>query len=194
VVAADCTGHGVPGAFMSMLGISLLNELVLSEGMDNPGMILNALRNRVKTYLKQTGKIDESKDGMDMALIIINTINLEAKYSGANNPIYIIRENNLLEYKATKNPIGIYLNEQDFKTEDIQLQRNDRIYLFSDGYMDQFGGANGLKLKSGKFKEMLLGINQKPMEEQKNLLEKAFNIWRGKYDQVDDILILGIKL
>jgi serine phosphatase RsbU (regulator of sigma subunit) len=194
VVAADCTGHGVPGAFMSMLGISLLNELVLSEGMDNPGLILNALRSRVKMYLKQTGKIDESKDGMDMALIIINTTNLEAKYSGANNPIYIIRENNLMEYKATKNPIGIYLNEQNFRTDEIQLQRGDRVYLFSDGYMDQFGGLNGLKLKSGKFKEMLLSINQKTMEEQKDLLEKAFNIWRGKYDQVDDILILGIKL
>jgi serine phosphatase RsbU (regulator of sigma subunit) len=194
IAAADCTGHGVPGAFMSMLGISLLNELIMNEGMNNPGDILNSLRQRLKMYLKQTGKIDESKDGMDMALIVINPNTFEVKYAGANNPIYIIRDRLLTEYKAIKNPIGIYLNEQDFRSETIQLQKGDRIYMFSDGYIDQFGGENGYKLKSGKFKELLLALHTKPMDEQKQMLDKAFNAWRGKYDQVDDILILGIKL
>jgi serine phosphatase RsbU (regulator of sigma subunit) len=194
VVAADCTGHGVPGAFMSMLGISLLNELTTSDRIETPGEILNELRNKVKIYLRQTGKMEENKDGMDMAMVIIDTDTWSAKFSGANNPIYIIRDHQFMEYKPTRNPIGIYLNELPFKTEEIQLQKNDSLYLFSDGYIDQFGGEKGVRLKSSKFRELLLSICEKPMTEQHILLEEAYCQWKGNHEQVDDILILGLKI
>jgi serine phosphatase RsbU (regulator of sigma subunit) len=194
VVAADCTGHGVPGAFMSMLGIALLNEQVIPERLENPGEILDILRSKVKLYLKQTGKIEESKDGMDMAMVIIDTEDLTAKYSGANNPLYVIRENNLMEYKSTRNPIGIYINEKQFEIQQIKLEKDDKLYLFSDGFVDQFGGEKGAKLKSKKFKELLIQINNKSMDDQKIFLEKALNEWKGKYEQVDDILVLGLKI
>ena len=194
VVAADCTGHGVPGAFMSMLGISLLNELTTSDKIETPGKILDELRNKVKIYLRQTGKMEENKDGMDMAMIIIDTDTWSAKFSGANNPIYIIRDHQFMEFKPTRNPIGIYLNELPFKTEEIQLHKNDSLYLFSDGYIDQFGGEKGLRLKSAKFKELLLSISEKSMKEQHTMLDEVYHNWKGNHEQVDDILILGLKI
>jgi serine phosphatase RsbU (regulator of sigma subunit) len=194
IVAADCTGHGVPGAFMSMLGISLLNEQVTSRRLDNPGEILDALRKKVKVYLKQTGKFEETKDGMDLALCLINIENLKAKYSGANNPLYIVRNKELIEYKPTRNPIGIYLKEKHFETHSIQLEKDDSIYLFSDGYVDQFGGEKGGKFKSKRFREILTRNIDNSMEEQKQNLEDEMSNWKAGFDQVDDILIMGIKV
>lgn len=194
IVAADCTGHGVPGAFMSMLGISLLNEYVTSRRLDSPGEILDTLRKKVKIYLKQTGEFEETKDGMDMALCLINTENLKAKYSGANNPLFLIRKGELVEYKATRNPIGIYLKEKNFETQEFQLEKGDSLYLFSDGFIDQFGGEKGGKLKSKKFKEILILNFEKPMEEQKQILDDTITQWQGEYEQVDDMLIMGIKI
>jgi serine phosphatase RsbU (regulator of sigma subunit) len=194
VVAADCTGHGVPGAFMSMLGISLLNELVVSEQVENPGKILDSLRQKVKNYLKQTGKAEENKDGMDLAMVVIDNDTLECKFSGANNPLYLVREKELIQYKPTRNPIGIYLNEMPFETTDIQLKKNDQLYLFSDGYIDQFGGERGDKLKSARFREMLIEIKGYSLFEQERYLDESFYRWKGNYEQVDDILVIGLKV
>ncbi len=194
IVAADCTGHGVPGAFMSMLGISLLNEQVTSRRLDSPGEILDNLRKKIKIYLKQTGKSEETKDGMDMALCLINIENLKAKYSGAYNPLYIVRNNEIIEYKATRNPIGIYLKEKHFETQSIQLEKDDSIYLFSDGFVDQFGGEKGGKFKSKRFKKILLENTNNSMTEQKQNFENTLTNWQGDFEQVDDILFMGIKI
>jgi len=193
IVTADCTGHGVPGAFMSMLGISLLNE-ISSKQSNNPGEILDTLRTKIKLHLKQTGEYNEQKDGMDMALCIINTENLKAKFAGANNPLYIIRNKEFTEYKATRNPIGIYLKEKHFETQNIQLQKDDLLYMSSDGYIDQFGGEKGGKFKSKQFKQLLIDNSEYSMEKQKSILENTLRLWQGKFDQVDDILITGIKI
>jgi len=194
VVAADCTGHGVPGAFMSMLGISLLNEHVTSRRLDSPGEIMDMLRKKVKVYLKQTGTFEETKDGMDMALCLINTENLKAKFSGANNPLYLIRNKELIEYKPTRNPIGIYLKEKHFETQTIQLQKEDTLYMFSDGFVDQFGGEDGGKFKTKRFKRLLTEFASSSMEEQRRKLENELRLWQGDQEQVDDILVMGIRI
>lgn len=194
IVAADCTGHGVPGAFMSMLGVSLLTEHVTSRRLDSPGEILETLRKRVKLYLKQTGSYEEAKDGMDMALCLINTENLKVKYAGANNPLYLMKKNELIEYKATRNPIGIYLKEKEFETHTIQLEKGDSIFMFSDGFVDQFGGEDGGKFKTRRFKQILMDCSSCSMEEQRRKLEDELRLWQGDYEQIDDILVMGIKI
>ncbi len=207
IATADCTGHGVPGAFMSMLGSSFLNEIVTSQSIDNTGEILNRLRKKVKQSLKQDGKEGEQKDGMDIAFYIIDTKTLELKYSGAYNPLYIIRENmesserhsnvlhsELITIKANRQPIAIHIKETEFETQHFQLQKGDCIYTFSDGYPDQFGGEKGGKFKTGKFKKLLLEIYAKPMYKQKEILNKTLKDWMKEQDQTDDILIVGVRI
>ena len=192
--AADCTGHGVPGAFMSMLGISFLNEIVNKTRFDKPAEILGKLRKKVKSSLRQTGKDNESKDGMDIALCIIDNENMILEYAGAYNPAYIIRKGVLHELKATRNPIGIYLKEKDFENHSFKLEKNDIIYTFSDGYVDQFGGEDNSKFKTKNFKKLLIEIYDKPMQEQKKILEGVFLKWKGNTEQTDDIIIFGVKV
>jgi len=192
--AADCTGHGVPGAFMSMLGISFLNEIVTKTRFDKPSDILDKLRKKVKTSLRQTGKDNESKDGMDIALCIIDNEKLILEYAGAYNPAYIIRKGELHELKATRNPIGIYFKEKPFENHEFQLQKDDIIYTFSDGYVDQFGGENISKFKSKNFISLLLEISDKPMPEQKHILDEIILKWKGKLEQTDDIIVFGVKI
>jgi len=202
IAVADCTGHGVPGAFMSMLGISFLNEIVTKIKLNSPEKVLDRLRKKIKTTLSQTGKSGEQKDGMDMALFIINNKTLKLQYSGAYNPLYIIRKNSedvennptLNILKADKQPIAVYIKEKNFTKKDYQLQKGDCIYSFSDGYQDQFGGENQQKFMTKKFKKMLLQISQKPMEEQKQILNNSFKNWKGNLDQVDDVVVMGIKI
>ncbi|NOZ45504.1 MAG: SpoIIE family protein phosphatase [Chlorobi bacterium] len=194
VTAADCTGHGVPGAFMSMLGISFLNEIANNEKYSNAAEILEDLRLHVKTSLKQTGKTDEAKDGMDISFCMIDKANMKLNFAGANNPLYLIRNGNLNIWKGDKNPIGIYLKEKDFTNHEIEIEKNDIIFMFSDGYVDQFGGTNGGKFKTKRFKEMLIEIQHKTMNEQKQFLEKTMGDWKGNNEQVDDILVIGIKI
>jgi serine phosphatase RsbU (regulator of sigma subunit)/ligand-binding sensor domain-containing protein len=210
VVAADCTGHGVPGAFMSMLGSSFLNEIVTRRSLDNAAQILNRLRSKVKKSLHQEGKEGEQKDGMDIALIIIDSETLELQYSGAYNPLYIIRQNKhidiqddsidletrfeFIQLKADRQPIGIHLNEKDFTNHVFQLQNGDNLYSFSDGYVDQFGGETGEKFKHKRFKDLLLSVQGKPMSEQKTILEHAFVRWKRDLAQIDDVLVMGIKI
>jgi serine phosphatase RsbU (regulator of sigma subunit) len=193
--AADCTGHGVPGAFMSMLGVSFLNEIVKQQNITDSHIILNKLRSKVKSTLGQSGKENESKDGMDMALLVIDYNNLKAQYSGAYNPLYLYRKNELTEFKADRNPIGIYIKEKESFTQNlIDLQKGDTLYIFSDGFADQFGGEKEKKYSSKQFKKLLLSIQEKTMEEQKEILNAEIENWKGKLSQIDDIIILGIRI
>ncbi|RPH31951.1 MAG: hypothetical protein EHM93_11465 [Bacteroidales bacterium] len=195
IVAADCTGHGVPGAFMSMLGVSFLYEIVNKEGIMEPASILNYLRDHVKHTLSQTGKRDEAKDGMDISLCVFDPNEMKLEWAGAYNPLYLIRNGELIEYKADKMPIAIHMNDHmPFTNNEIALQSGDTFYISSDGYADQFGGVDGRKFMSKKFKEMLLQINGKSMEEQKTIIHNAHMDWKGHHEQVDDILVMGVRV
>jgi serine phosphatase RsbU (regulator of sigma subunit) len=192
IAAVDCTGHGVPGAFMSMAGSSLLNEIVNEKNITSPTQILNHLRERLMQTLQQTGADGESKDGMDIALCVFDGNTLE--FAGANNPLYLIRNKELQEFKSDKQPIGVHAGaEKPFTSAKIELQKGDTIYIFSDGYVDQFGGPNGKKFMSKRFKDLLLSISGLTLSEQKNALDKAIEEWKGAGQQVDDILVIGLR-
>ncbi|MCU0462712.1 MAG: tetratricopeptide repeat protein, partial [Bacteroidales bacterium] len=195
VVAADCTGHGVPGALMSMLGISFLEEIVNFREITESGRILNELRNEVQRALKQTGKREEAKDGMDIALCVIDKVNNLIQYSGAFNNLYLVREGVLTEHPADRMPIGIFdRSDIEFKTNEIPSLPGDLIYMFSDGYADQFGGPNTKKFKYAQMKEVLVSVHKLSLKEQKKRLEKAFLDWKGDNPQIDDVLLMGLKL
>jgi serine phosphatase RsbU (regulator of sigma subunit) len=193
--AVDCTGHGVPGAFMSMLGISFLNEIVSKSRFDRSNDILNLLRKRIKLALHQTGKANEATDGMDIALCVLDTENNILQFSGAYNPLYLIRDNELQVIKADMQPIAIYPREHDFTCNEIEVKKGDTIYIFSDGYVDQFGGIKREKLKGKRFRQILMDVHAKPMKEQKQLLNDYIVDWMGPINnQIDDILIFGIRI
>ncbi len=194
IIAADCTGHGVPGAFMSALGISFLNEIIVNKEKISSADILNKLRNKIKYALKQTGKFNDTQDGMDMSVCVIDKSKKQVNFAGANNSIYLIRNKELTQYKADKQPIGIYLIEKDFSDVFINYQNNDIIYMFSDGFPDQFGGKKFSKFKTKRFKKLLLEIADNKMNKQKELLSNVFWKWKGKNEQTDDVLVFGIKL
>ncbi len=195
VAVADCTGHGVPGAFMSILGMAFLNEIVNKVTPLKANEILNQLRAQVIKALHQTGKMDEARDGMEMAICILDYDKNRLEFSGAFRPLYYIRDDKLHELKGDKMPIGIYdLEESSFRNKEIPVKKGDIIYLFSDGYIDQLGGAGRKTFRSGKFRELLLEISRKPMQRQKMILEKTLDQWRGDIEQIDDILIMGIKI
>ena len=201
IAAADCTGHGVPGAFMSMLGTAFLNEIV-TKIIENKHIyslqaneILNQLRNYIIESLHQTGAPNESKDGIDMALCIIDSKNYKLQFAGAHNPLYIIKNNELQIIKGDRMPVSIHQNaHKSFTNHEIDIKENDIIYLFSDGFVDQIGGPKERKFMSRNFRELLLEIHQKPMHVQHQLLDKTLEDWRGNNIQLDDILIIGIKL
>jgi serine phosphatase RsbU (regulator of sigma subunit) len=195
LVAADCTGHGVPGAFMSMLGVSFLYEIVNKEGVMEPARILNMLREFVKLTLSQTGKKDEQKDGMDISLCMLDIESMRLEWAGAYNPLILIRDGEIIEYKANKMPVAIHITDhQPFTNHEIDLQSNDRFYMFSDGFPDQFGGEDGRKFMSKRFKQLLLDIHQKPMAEQREILHAEHLSWRGNHEQIDDIVVFGVRV
>jgi serine phosphatase RsbU (regulator of sigma subunit) len=195
IVAGDCTGHGVPGALMSMLGISFLEEIVNKREITDTGLILDALSKEVKRALHQKGERNEAKDGMDISICIVDKKDNSAQYSGANNNLYIIRNNLLVEYKADRMPIGYYDDIiHTFSTHSIGTHPGDILYMFSDGYPDQFGGPNRKKFKYSAFKALLLEIHKQPLEEQKKRLEKEFYKWKGNDQQTDDVIILGFRV
>jgi len=199
-VAADCTGHGVPGAFMSVLGISLLNEIIDEQNVNQPNEILNELRKRVKNSLQQTGKIGEQQDGMDIAICVLDIETNKLYYSGAYNSLYLIRKTEanvpkLIEFKADRMPIGIHPKDyKEFAKNEIQLQTNDTIYIFSDGYTSQFGGIQNENYKTKRFKENLLAINDKNLSEQHHILSQNLDQWQSDEPQTDDIVIIGLKI
>jgi serine phosphatase RsbU (regulator of sigma subunit) len=222
LVAADCTGHGVPGAFMSMLGMSFLNEIVNKNVTTNAGEILNQLRAHVIDALKQEGDDVKAKDGMDLALYVIDRENNTINFAGANNPLYIIREQTeeekqaikdgdekklpkrpvydethiLEEIKADKMPIGIHIKNHPFETKVVPIQKGMQLYTFSDGYVDQFGGPKRRKFMSKAFKQLLMKIYKKPMQEQRQILDETIIKWieDGNEIQVDDIIVLGVRI
>ena len=192
---ADCTGHGVPGAFMSTLGISMLNEIITNKSDLKANTVLSLLRDKIKTSLHQTGKEGEAADGMDIAFCVLNKNRKTLEFSGAYNPLFIFQEGEFREYKADRMPIGIYYGENDtFTNYRIKVKKGDTLYIFSDGLVDQFGGPEGVKYKISKLKKLLSDINYKPMEEQRNIIETEFEKWRGSAEQVDDITMIGIRI
>jgi len=200
VAAADCTGHGVPGAIMSMLGVAFLNEIVNFRKIKAANEILDELRAQIKKALGQNGEVGEQQDGMDIALCVIDTENLSLDFAGANNPLYLLRKNKesgayeLKETKGDHMPIGIHPKDKNpFKNNKIQLEPDDRVYIFSDGFTSQFGGEKNETFKSRRLQESLISIQSSPFEEQKTLLHQTLDQWRGKNSQVDDILVLGFK-
>jgi serine phosphatase RsbU (regulator of sigma subunit)/streptogramin lyase len=194
IALADCTGHGVPGAFMSILGISFMNEIVNTSETLVAGEILNELREYLVKSLHQTGRKAETRDGIEMALCVIDTVSKKLQYSGANRPLYLVRNKELKEFKGDPMPIGVYDDEiNPFTSKEMQLEANDIIYMFSDGYVDQIGGPNRKTFRSRKFKQLLVEIHQKPLEEQKEILEREYEKWRGDIEQIDDIMVMGIR-
>jgi serine phosphatase RsbU (regulator of sigma subunit) len=195
IVAGDCTGHGVPGALMSMLGISFLEEIINNRGIVESSQILNELREEVKRALHQRGVREEAKDGMDISLCVIDKARNMIQYSGAYNNLYLIRNGELIEYQADRMPIGIYdVSDTEFTSKNIPSVPGDIIYMFSDGYADQFGGPNRKKFKYLQLKELLVSIHKMPLEEQRARLEKVFLDWKGNNSQIDDVTILGYRI
>ncbi len=197
IAAVDCTGHGVPGAFMSMIGNSFLNQIVIEEGITQPDTILNELRDRVKKALKQSGEEDDTaRDGMDAAVCVLDEKNSSVQYSGANNPLWIFpKEGGFIEIKPDKLPIGIALGEErPFSMHEVQLNKGDMVYIFSDGFADQFGGERNKKMTYRKFRELLLQYAVRPAAEQENMLRDYFKDWMGTYEQTDDVLVIGIRI
>lgn len=205
LAVADCTGHGVPGGFMSMLGMSLLNDIVSSGDISQmtAASVLDNLRTRLKTALRQTGKKGEAEDGIDLAFCIFDAESTQMQYAGAFRPLIIIRNGELIEYKADKMPCGVYINESPkFTNNVIGLQKGDILYMYSDGIADQFsGGGDMRKFTIRRLKEMLVEVHSRTFEQQKLLIAKMIDDWRkpkGGYgkmtDQVDDILLVGLKI
>ncbi|MBU0764490.1 MAG: SpoIIE family protein phosphatase, partial [Bacteroidetes bacterium] len=218
IAVADCTGHGVPGAFMSMLGITLFNEIVNKAHITRTGDVLNELRNNILSSFKQNtvlhanekhnetkhriSALGQVRDGMDIALIAIENDTKKCQFSGAINSLFLVRGNEIIEYKGDKMPVALHENMQPFSTTDFQLEPDDRLYLFSDGFIDQFGGPEGKKIKSKPFKEILISNHKKSMTEQKLILKNTLEDWmnhvsrtNGKpYEQIDDITVLGIRV
>lgn len=192
---ADCTGHGVPGAFMSTLGISTLDEIITNNENLHANAVLNLLREKIKTSLHQKGKEGEAADGMDVAFCILHKNLKKLEFAGAYNPLFIIQHGVLREYRADRMPIGIYYGEKEaFTNHEIDIQQGDTIYIFSDGFSDQFGGPKGTKYMKYNLKRLLSDISDKPMEEQHRILEAEFEKWKGTVNQIDDVTILGIRI
>jgi Serine phosphatase RsbU, regulator of sigma subunit len=196
IAAVDCTGHGVPGAFMSIVGFNQLNHAVTVKKARSAGSILDELNKGMISTLNEN-KMDSSiKDGMDMSLCVLDLKKKKAEFAGANNPLYLIRDNELIKYRGDKLPIGAFEGTipQLFINHEIDLLPGDCLYLFSDGYADQFGGPENKKLLYRRFEEYLLEVHNQPMDDQKEFLKSKLNEWRGENDQVDDILVMGIKI
>ncbi|MCD6566038.1 MAG: SpoIIE family protein phosphatase [Bacteroidales bacterium] len=193
--AVDCTGHGVPGALMSILGITSLNEIVNNLDSIKANRILNQLREKIMKSLHQTGQGGESKDGMDISLCIFNRKTKELQYSGANNSLYYIRRDILHEIKPDKMPIGVSgIEEKSFRNNVVKMKKGDVLYIFTDGFPDQFGGPKEKKFKYKPFKNLLLEIHNKNMKEQREILLSTFHAWKRDFEQVDDILIIGVRI
>ncbi|MCB0476776.1 MAG: serine/threonine-protein phosphatase, partial [Crocinitomicaceae bacterium] len=212
IAAADCTGHGVPGAMVSVICNNGLNRSVQEFGLSDPGKILDKTRELV---IKEFAKSEEDvKDGMDIALVSIEQQqeggdNLavpelvegqfscsKLKYAGAHNPLWIIRKgaSEVEEIKANKQPIGKFSHPEPYQTHELVLNSGDTLYIFSDGYPDQFGGDRGKKFKSGSFKQLLVAIQNEEMSRQKEILNKEFENWRGDIEQIDDVCVIGVRI
>lgn len=194
LATCDCTGHGVPGGFMTMLGSSMLNEVINEQNIKEPAKILNSLRDKIISALKQRGDTGENKDGMDAVILNIDRKKLKLHYAGANNSFYLVRNKELTEYKPDKQPIGFYSAAKPFTSHEISIQRGDMIYTMTDGYADQFGGESGKKFKYKQLEEILKEISTQSMQLQKQVLNEKLIAWMGNFEQLDDILVVGIRI
>lgn len=197
VAAIDCTGHGVPGAFMSLIGFELFRKIIMTQGIEKPGDILNALNDNFQEIFGNGDDIS-LRDGMDLAFCVIEKKEMVLEFAGAFNPLYLIRDHKLIEVKGDRYSIGAdpgpgEPNVKMFNTQVLKLHKEDMIYLFSDGFADQFGGPEGKKYKYRRFRHLLLTIHNFSLEKQKQFLEDGIEEWRGHIEQVDDILVIGIK-
>ncbi len=193
VVVADCTGHGVPGAIMSMFGVVYLNEIVGNNGVTSPASIINDMRKIVIESLQQN-EDSEIKDGMDMSVITIDAPNSLIEYAGAFNPILLIRDGELTIFPADHMPVSIGEINQPFKNTIIPYCRGDCFYLFTDGFASQFGGPNNKKMKQSGFRQLILDNYHLPMVEQKKQFDIFFEAWKGALEQIDDVLLMGIRM
>ena len=193
IIAADCTGHGVPGAFMSMLGVTMLNELVNGKHILMPDQILENLRQGVIRSLKQVPEEDSIKDGMDIAVCVVDFEKNILWYAGANCPLYLIRGNELIHYRADKMPASIHYRMDPFKMHKIDIEKGDAFYIFSDGFADQFGGPNQKKFMTNQLRETLVAMAGEPMLKQGEKLTGIFEEWRGDNPQVDDVMLIGVR-
>lgn len=191
---ADCTGHGVPGGFMSMLGTSFLNEIVNEKKITEPAVILDILREKVINALKQTGAAGENKDGMDITLVKIVKDGNKIVFAGANNPVWLVQQGNVLELKPDKQPVGFYLDQKAFTQQEVQVNKGDLIYSFTDGYADQFGGPKGKKFKYSSLQNLLLSVSHLPAAQQYQKLVEAFEDWKKNTEQTDDVCVIGIRI
>jgi serine phosphatase RsbU (regulator of sigma subunit) len=193
--AVDCTGHGVPGAFMSLVGYNVLKDILTNSSATKPSEILDQLREGVVNSLRADDSDAQAKDGMDMTLCAINFNTMELQYAAAFNPLYLIRDGELFQHQANKFPIGSFIGEKvGFDNHVISLKKGDQIFIFSDGYADQFGGPNGKKFMIGNFRKLLLQIAPLDSEEQKQKLSENLMNWQGMQEQVDDVLVIGVKI
>jgi len=193
IIAADCTGHGVPGAFMSMLGVTMLNEIVNEKHIIMPDQIIENLRQGIIKSLKQVVDEDTVKDGMDIAVCVVDFNENTLWYAGANNPLYLVRGGELVHYRADKMPVAIHYKMLPFTLHKIGIQKGDAFYIFSDGFSDQFGGPKQKKFMSMQLKETLVGMSGKPMLQQGERLNEIFEEWRGDNPQVDDVTLIGVR-
>lgn len=195
LVTADSTGHGVPGAIMSMLNISCLNEAIEGQKLKQPKDILNYTRHKIIKHLSNDGSESGGKDGMDCSLICFDLKNNQLTYSAANNPIWIVRDNVIIELKPDKMPVGKHDRDSESFTEHVfDLQKNDMVYTLTDGMPDQFGGPKGKKFMYKQLKELLVSLSKLPMNEQKEQLNTSFNDWKTDMEQVDDVLLIGVRV
>ena len=195
IAAGDCTGHGVPGALMSILGISFLNEILQADTNMNANRILNLMREKIMKALHQTGNSNDTQDSIDVALCIIDCTTGKLQYAGANRPLIMIRNGELTEYKPDKMTLGVApVREASFTNNSIDTKPGDSFYIFSDGFADQFGEITDKKFKYKHFKRIIHSLEVLPMAQQKEHLEKAFNEWKGNAQQVDDVLVIGFQL
>ncbi len=197
ISAVDCTGHGVPGAFMSVIGFKILENIIKVQGIEKPSEILNILSMGIENTFHRDEEDYLLKDGMDLAFCVFDRDKKQLEYAGAFNPLYLIRDNKLIETTADRFSIGLkhIVNEQnEYTNHSISIKKGDMIYLFSDGYPDQFGGPKGKKYMYRRFRHLLLTIHKLALQEQKDFLEKSIEEWKGEeYEQVDDILVIGIR-
>ncbi len=194
-ITGDCTGHGVPGAFMSLLNISKLNETINQKNITRPDLVFNDIRNEITRALNPEDSTEDSKDGMDAVLCKLDLRGMKLQYAAANNSFYVIRNKEVIVCKADKMHVGKAFNTTGlFTYYEMDLQKGDCIYTFSDGYSDQFGGPNRKRFKSVQLKELLLHISEKPMPEQRSILNDKFESWKGNIEQIDDVLVIGVRV
>jgi serine phosphatase RsbU (regulator of sigma subunit) len=191
IAAADCTGHGVPGAMVSIVCCNALNRTVKEFGLRDTGKILDKVTELVLETFEKSG--EDVKDGMDISLMAINKTTKEVRWSGANNALWYTAGDEVIEIKADKQPIGKHDNRKPFTSHHIACDPNTIFYLYTDGYADQFGGEKGKKFKYKQLEEILLANSQQPLQEQKEILDHAFKKWKGNLEQVDDVCIIGIR-